>query len=264
MVFENAPAGCLIINKLSSQDRKTPLEGVTFKITMANGEFVPDENGKISSNGLYYTDAAGQIILKGVTGTLVVTELESIPGYTIDENTRTQTVVVNPDDTQSLYFYNKPVGGVEIIKTDADHPEVRIPNVTFEVRRMDDGLVDTITTDAKGRVFLTLEDGDYYAVEIKAADGYKLDDTPHYFTVADGKPAKLPITNKAFSGILIHKISSTTGKGIYGVTFLLYDSGKNPIGQYTSDQNGYVHIDGLPSGGRYYLRELENEGYVRP
>ena len=261
VIFENAPVGCLIINKLST-DRKTPLEGVTFKITTATGEFVPDENGKVSSNGLYYTDAAGQIILKGVTGTLVVTELESIPGYTIDENTRTQTVVVNPDDTQSLYFYNKPVGGVEIIKTDADHPEVRIPNVTFEVRRMDDGLVDTVTTDANGRMFLTLEDGDYYAVEIKAADGYKLDDTPHYFTVSDGKPTKLSVTNKAFSGILIHKISSTTGKGIPGVSFLLYDSGKNPIGEYVSDQRGYVYINDLPSGGRYYLRELDNEGYI--
>ena len=261
VIFENAPVGCLIINKLST-DRKTPLKGVTFKITTATGEFVPDENGKVSSNGLYYTDAAGQIILKGVTGTLVVTELESIPGYTIDENTRTQTVVVNPDDTQSLYFYNKPVGGVEIIKTDADHPEVRIPNVTFEVRRMDDGLVDTVTTGTDGSVFLTLGDGDYYAVEIQAADGYKLDDTPHYFTVKDGKPTKLPVTNKAFSGILIHKISSTTGKGIPGVSFLLYDSGKNPIGEYVSDQRGYVYIDDLPSGGRYYLRELENEGYI--
>jgi hypothetical protein len=34
----------------------------------------------------------------------VVTEEKTISGYTIDENTRTQTVVVNPNDTQSLYF----------------------------------------------------------------------------------------------------------------------------------------------------------------
>ena len=32
----------------------------------------------------------------------------SVPGYTIDEGTRSQTVVVNPDDTQHLYFYNDP------------------------------------------------------------------------------------------------------------------------------------------------------------
>ena len=32
------------------------------------------------------------------------------------------------------------------------------------------------------------------------------------------------------------------------MTFLLYDSGKNPIGQYTSDQNGYVYIDQANDG----------------
>ena len=52
------------------------------------------------------------------------------------------------------------------------------------------------------------------------------------------------------------------GHGIPGVTFLLYDSGKNPIGQYTSDNRGYVYIEDLTESGRYYLRELENEGYV--
>ena len=46
------------------------------------------------------------------------------------------------------------------------------------------------------------------------------------------------------------------------MTFLLYDANKNPIGQYTSDQDGYVYIDDLPGSGRFYLRELENEGYV--
>ncbi|MGO5023616.1 SpaA isopeptide-forming pilin-related protein [Lawsonibacter sp. LCP25S3_G6] len=262
LTFWNERQGALIINKLSSLDRKTPLEGVTFKITTATGEFVPDENGKISSNGLYYTNESGQIILKGVTGTLVVTEEKSIDGYTIDENTRTQTVVVNPDDTQSLYFYNAPIGGVELIKVNAADETQRIPNTTFEIRRVSDGgLVDTVITGTDGRVYVPLASGSYYAVETKAGKGFQLDSTPVYFTVEDGKTTTKTVTNKAISGILIHKVNAVTGEGIPGVSFLLYDSGNNPIAQETSDDRGYVRFEGLEDG-RYYLRELENEGYI--
>ena len=259
MTFWNERQGALIINKLSSLDRKTPLKGVTFKITTATGEFVPDENGKISSNGLYYTDENGQIILKGVTGTLVVTEVETIPGYTIEENTRTQTVVINPNDTQTLHFYNDPVGGVEIIKVNADNHSERIPNTTFEIRKVDDALVDTVTTDKNGRVFVALEDGSYYAKEVTSNKSFRLDDTPHYFEIKDGKRVTLQVTNKKLSGIVIHKIDSVTGEGIYGVKFVLYDVNKKPIGEYTSDDEGYIYIDEIPGGlsGRFYLRELE-------
>ena len=262
LTFWNKRQGALIINKLDAVTKK-PLEGVTFKITTATGEFVPDENGKISSNGLYYTDENGQIILKGVTGTLVVTEEKSISGYTIDENTRTQTVVVNPDDTQSLYFYNAPIGGVELIKVNAADKTQRIPNTTFEIRRVSDGgLVDTVTTGTDGRVYVPLESGSYYVVETEAGKGFQLDSTPIYFTVEDGKMTTKTVTNKAISGILIHKVDSATGEGIYGVSFILYDSGNNPIAQETSDDRGYVRFENL-TAGRYYLRELENEGYVR-
>lgn len=259
LTFWNERQGALIINKLSSLDRKTPLKGVTFKITTATGEFVPDENGKISSNGLYYTDENGQIILKGVTGTLVVTEVETIPGYTIEENTRTQTVVINPNDTQTLHFYNDPVGGVEIIKVNEDNHSERIPNTTFEIRKIDDALVDTVTTDKNGRVFVALEDGSYYAKEVTSNKSFRLDDTPHYFEIKDGKHVALQVTNKKLSGIVIHKIDSATGDGIYGVKFVLYDADKKPIGEYTSDDRGYIYIDEIPGGlsGRFYLRELE-------
>ena len=261
LTFWNKRQGALIINKLDAVTKK-PLAGVTFKITTAAGEFVPDENGKISSNGLYYTNESGQIILKGVTGTLVVTEEKSIDGYTIDENTRTQTVVVNPDDTQSLYFYNAPIGGVELIKVNAADETQRIPNTTFEIRRVSDGgLVDTVTTGTDGRVYVPLASGSYYAVETKAGKGFQLDSTPIYFIVEDGKTTTKAVTNKAISGILIHKVNAVTGEGIPGVSFLLYDSGNNPIAQETSDDRGYVRFEGLEDG-RYYLRELENEGYI--
>lgn len=258
--FRNQPKGSLIIHKQDSVT-KEPLEGVQFKITYADGRVVDADGGQLSSNGLYWTDKNGQIKITGITGTIVVTEVQSIPGYTIHEETRSQTVVVNTNDTQSLYFYNDPIGGVEIIKVNADKKTERIPNVKFEIRRADDGLVDTVTTDKNGRAFLSLEDGHYYAVEIKSADGFELDSTPHYFEVKDGKTTTLTVENKSLSGILIHKIDSNTGEGIYGVTFLLYDSNKTPIGQYESNQDGWVYITGLTESGRYYIRELENEGY---
>ena len=168
--FRNAPQGNLIINKLDSVTKK-PLEGVRFKITYADGSFV--DNGVLSSKGIYFTDRSGQIILSGITGTVIVTEEETIRGYRIDEASRTQTVEVRTNDTQQLWFYNTPV-----------------------------------------------------------------------------------------SGILIHKISSVDGKEIPGVTFLLYDSTNTPVAQATSDDHGYAWFEDLPAG-RYFLREMENEGYVR-
>ena len=121
--------------------------------------------------------------------------------------------------------------------------------------------MDTVTTGDTGTVFAPLAEGDYYALELESPSGFKLDSTRHYFTVKDGEVTQEVIENEAVSGILLHKVDSATGDGIYGVTFLLYDDTNTPIGQYTSDDRGYVYIEGLESG-RFYLRELENEGYI--
>ena len=356
--FRNAPAGNLVIVKRSSSGTHEPLEGVEFKITYADGSFVPDENGQLSSNGLYYTDREGRITISGVVGSLVVTETASIPGYTIDEATRTQTVVVHPNDTQTLYFYNRPettlvlqkfiagtdneplagveflvtdssgavvgpnngvyttgedgravitgltpgttitaretrtvdgfvldgspqsilikegevqhltfynqrVGGVEIVKVNATDKTERLSDAVFEIRKAsDDALVDTVTTGDTGTVFAPLTEGDYYALEQESPSGFKLDATRHYFSVKDGEVTQKVIENEAISGILVHKISTADGAGIPGVSFILYDSGHNPIDQQTTDDRGYAWFEDLEGGGRYYLRELENEGYI--
>ena len=260
VVITNTPKGGLVINKLDSVTHE-PLEGVEFTITEADGTVVDDNGGMTSSMGLYRTDENGQIMIDGLVGTFLVTETKTIEGYTIHEETRTQTVVINPNDTQTITVYNDPIGGVEIIKVNADDTRERIPNTTFEIRRMDDALVGTVTTDRNGRVFLSLENGSYYAVETESAEGFKLDDTPHYFEVKNGETTVLQVENTPVSAILIHKTDSTTGEGIYGVPFILYDSTNTPVGQYTSNNEGYVLIEGLEAG-RYYLRELENEGYV--
>ena len=261
--FYNEKCGTLVIQKKDSVTGK-PLAGVEFQLTYADGSYVDNANGHLSSKGLYITDANGEIRITGIVGTIVVKETRPLDGYTIAPGYESQTVEVNPDDTQTLTFYNAPDGNVELIKVNEDDKSERIPNTTFEIRRMDDGLVDTVTTDKNGRVRIQLDAGDYYAVEIEAADGFRLDDTPHYFTVENGKNTTLTIMNKAFSRIIIHKIDSRTEEGIYGTKFLLYDANKNPLGEYTSDNEGYVYIE-IPDGlsGRMYLRELEAaEGYI--
>ena len=260
--FRNQPKGNLIIVKQDSVT-KEPLEGVEFKITYADGSYVDAEGGTLSSTGLYWTDKEGKITLSGISGTVVVTEVQTIPGYTIDENTRTQTVVVNPNDTQTLYFYNTPVGGLQIIKSDKDSGK-RISGVKFEIRKMNGEIIDTYTTDSDGVIYLPeAESGWYTVTELEAASGYLLDTTPHRIEVKDGQTATLEITNHKSSRILLHKVDKATGKGIYGAVFLLYDSNRNPIGEYVTDQDGYIYADEGLADGRYYLREIKAApGYV--
>ena len=260
--FRNQPKGNLIIVKQDSIT-KAPLEGVQFKITYADGLYVDADGDTLSSTGLYWTDKEGRITISGISGTVVVTEVETIPGYSIDENARTQTVVVNPNDTQTLYFYNTPVGGLQIIKSDKDSGK-RIAGVKFEIRKMNGEIIGTYTTDSTGVIYLPeAESGWYTVTELEAASGYLLDTTQHRIEVKDGQTATLEITNHKSSRILLHKVDKATGKGIYGAVFLLYDSNHNPIGEYVTDQDGYIYADEGLADGRYYLREIKAaQGYV--
>ena len=259
--FSNGKHGNLIITKIDSAT-KQPLPGAQFKITTSDGSFVGNYGGTVTSNGIYTTDSNGQIKLVDLKpDTYVVTEVKAPDGYVLDSTS--QTVKVDRNDTQTLTFTNTPIGGGQIIKVDADSGE-RIKGVQFEIAKMNGEHIGTYTTDRNGIITLPqLADGWYTATEIKAAKGYLLDSTPHNFEVKAGKTTSLTVENTQASSMLIHKIDSVTGKGIYGVTFLVSDSKGNPIGQYTSDQNGYVYIDKTLTDGKYLVREIQAaDGYV--
>ena len=260
--FYNAKQGCIVVKKLDKQTGE-PLAGVEFQITYSDGSYLDDDYGHLSSKGLYKTDANGEIRISGVVGTLVITETKPLPGYVMDEGTRTQTVKVNPTDTQTITVYNTKVGGLTIIKKDEETGE-RIKGVQFEVRKLNGEIVGTYTTDKNGVINLPeAEKGWYQVVELKAAKGYQLDDTPHQIEVKDGGTATLEITNRQTGSAIIHKVDSLTGEGIYGVTFLLSDARGNPVGTYQSDNEGYVYIDQGLADGKYTIREIEcAPGYI--
>ena len=211
----NVPGVNLTIQKYVEGAKNEPLEGVTFLVTDSSGMPLGPNKGE------YVTDRNGQILLTGLTpGTTVTAKEIRVPSeeYVLD-GTPQSILIKEGTEGQQLTFYNKRAGGLELIKVNEADKTQRIPNTTFEIRKMDGSLVDTVTTDKQGRAHLDLDAGDFYAVEIEAGEGFKLDATPTYFTIQDGKATTVTITNKAFSGILIHKTDSVTGKGICGVTF---------------------------------------------
>ena len=260
--FYNQKQGTIVIRKLDKQTNE-PLAGVEFQITYSDGSYLDDDYGHLSSKGLYKTDANGEIRISGVVGTLVITETKPLPGYVMDEGTRTQTVKVNPTDTQTITVYNTKVGGLTIIKTDEETGE-RISGVQFEIRKLNGEIVGTYTTDRSGVISLPeAEKGWYQVTELKAAKGYQLDSQPYQIEVKDGGTATLEITNRQTGSAIIHKIDSVTGKGIFGVKFLLSDAKGNPVGTYESDNEGYVYVDGGLADGKYTIREIEcAEGYI--
>ena len=95
------------------------IAGAQFQLTYANGGYVDNDNGHLSSNGLYTTDDKGEIRISGITGTVVAKEVKAAPGYVIDQSTQTQTVTVNPLDTQTLTFLNEPLCSLTLTKLDS-------------------------------------------------------------------------------------------------------------------------------------------------
>lgn len=261
IVFKDTKPGGLIIEKRDSVT-KEPLAGATFKVTTSDGRFVAQDGGATSTNGLYTTDANGQIHIVDLDpDTYVVTEVTAPDGYLMDAPS--QTVKIEKNDTQTLTFYDTPLGGLTIVKVDSESGK-RLEGAKIEVAKMNGEIVGTYVTDKLGVIQLPdLDDGWYQLTEIKAPKGYLLDSTPQKVEVKKGETKTFEFENTASASMLIHKIDSVTRKGIQGVKFVVYDSSMTPIGEYESDDQGYVHLNKTLEDGRYYVREIvAAEGYI--
>lgn len=262
--FRNQPQGSLIINKLSSADKKTPLEGVLFQITYSDGSFV--DNGTLSSKGLYRTDKNGQIILSGITGTVIVTEVETIKGYRIDDASRSQTIEVRANDTQQLWFYNAPISRILLHKVDKATGK-GISGAVFLLYDGNHNPIGEYVTDQDGYIYADegLADGRYYLREIKAATGYVLDPELKTIYVRYGSTTEIEWSNTAECGqIQIIKKSADdnatnglpAGTLLEGAVFEIYDKVGNVVDTIKSDRNGRAISKTLPLS-RYTVREIK-------
>ena len=251
VTFENKPLSGIKIVKTDSETGE-PLEGVSFAVSKMNGEKI----------GTFKTDKEGMIYVSDLEdGYYTVTETEGLEGYHWDKEPK--TVEVKSGKQTIVEVENQPYSGLVIEKTNSRTGDP-IEGVEFLVTKFNGEQIGYYETDESGLIVIEgLEEGTYLVKETKEAKGYLLDSEAKEVEIKDGKRTTLKVENDPMSSVLIHKIDSVTGEGIPGVKFLLYDSDNEPIGQFETDDEGYIWIRKELPEGKYKLRELEPaEGYI--
>ena len=250
LTLENTQKPGLLIKKIDSQTKK-PLQGAVFKITRGDGSVVRES---------VTTDADGVIHLPELdTGTYIITEISAPDGYAIDETPK--TVEIRAGQTYEVTFTNTKKGGFTIKKIDEDTRQP-LKNAVFKITKSNGEFVKEAETDANGVITLDgLPEGSYIVTEIKAPDGYILQDTPKTFEIKDGGSMELVFTNKKAYGLQIRKIVKDTGEALPGAKFRVEKATGELIGEYTSNSSGLVTVSGLEDGV-YVVTEIKApDGY---
>ena len=267
VVIKNTRKGGLIIEKYDSVT-KQPLSGAQFKVMSANGELTPDNEGLTSSNGLYTTNAEGQIVLsKLLPGTYVVSETRSPDNYQGDLTT--QTVVVNAGDTQTLRFYNDPLCTLTILKRDAV-TQKPLKGAEFTVKDSDGRTIGRYTTGTDGTATVSglAPNATIVVSEIKAPTGYVLDETPKNIVVRSGVANTLIFDDEPATTLIIRKfVEGTENEPLSGVCFKVVDGSGAAVGPddgvYYTDKAGEIVLEGIEPGITVIAREIKTvEGYV--
>jgi uncharacterized surface anchored protein len=225
---------------------RAPLAGAHFRVEHTNGANV----------GTFITDSAGKILVGNLKeGAYVVSELKAPDGYMLDAIP--QTIVIEGGKLHSIEFLNKPLSGIQIIKTDAmtNNP---LSGATFAVERANGERIGTFKTDAAGKAIVPdLESGTYVVSESIAPEGYILSESPKMAVVTSGKLTAVEFANQPKSGIQILKTDALTNAPLPGAVFTVQRVNGERIGdKYTTDIAGKIIVtDPIP--GVYIISEIQ-------
>ena len=225
---------------------RAPLAGGTFKVEQANGANV----------GTFLTDSAGKILVGNLKeGAYVISELKAPDGYLLDAIP--QTVVIEGGKLHSVEFLNKPLSGIQIIKTDAVTHQP-LSDATFSVERSNGERIGTFKTDAAGKAIVPdLESGTYIVSETIAPEGYILSGSPKMAVVASGKLTTVEFANQPKSGIQILKTDAATNAPLQGAVFTIQRVNGERVGdKYTTDVAGKIIVSDLIPGV-YIISEIQ-------
>lgn len=256
LTLENEKKPGLLIKKVDAQTSK-PLAGASFKITRGDGSVVREN---------VVSDADGIVHLAELdTGIYIITETKAPSGYVIDETPK--TVQLREGQTYEVIFTNSRSYGLQIRKI-IKGTNKPLSGCVFRVAKANGEIIGKYTTNSAGLATVSgLEDGVYVVTELSCPEGYRLDSTPQNVIVKSGELATVEFQNEKLASIRIKKIDAVTKKGIYGVRFLVKDEANNLIGEYSTDQDGYIELRDILTDGKSEIKLKVEEiaaaqGYV--
>lgn len=280
------------IKGMKADDKGEPLADAVFALFRADAEKYDYEDALMTAvskkDGSYYFDHVP-------CGEYLLVEIKAPSGYIIKPFA--QKIVITKECLETVEaetVYNAPVkGALRIIKNgewvsgrkpcgDFKYEKVKLGGATFGIYK-DGELIKEVTTGEDGTAYADgLDLGVYEVKEIKAPEGYKLDDTVYTVEIKyanDKTPlviSELTVENdRLHVCVKVEKIDSKTGDHLAGAEFGLY------AGEDILDKDGKVIvkkdelIEALVTGksgiitysldlpyGEFYIKEITApEGY---
>lgn len=212
--------------------------------------------GKAEFNGLYL-------------GKYYIKELETLDGYVLDLKEYEVNLEYKDQYTSDITYNLKLTnylkkGNLRIIKVD-ESTNKPIGDTTISIYTLDDELIYTDQTKQDGLLdIMNLKSGKYYAKEIKAKDGYILNEEKVYFEInSDTELVELKIKNAPITGKLIfQKLDVVTGEPLSNTAISVYNINGELYTTGITDENGYVIINNIPYGKYYIVETKAPDGYM--
>lgn len=255
--FRSVACGTLNIYATDNQNKGLP--GMRGTVTKVNGEFVAE----------FVTGIDGMATLTGLSaGNYFVIEDKAPDGYQPSEE-KQKTVTIKSNKPTSVYFTHAKTYGVQI-KTTVLQTAKPIAGAKYRVTTPDGGIIGIYTSDEAGLIYATLDPGTYVITPVMAPDGYEFSTKTetHRTETVHGDADSRVVTVKAdrytvvefvvtqLSSVRVKLIDGNTKAGIYGIRLLLKDSKGTIVGEYWTNNEGYITLSRDLVNGKYLLEQI--------